>query len=125
VSKDEVTAVRLYEQACQGKYLLGCTILGAMVSSGQGAPNSCTMLGSMYELRRKPADPATAAVYYQKGCDGGHGDGCTQLNELYRSGQGVTQDAARADELWQLGCRRGSAACKQGQPPDPPAAWLQ
>jgi TPR repeat protein len=136
VPKDEATSARLYEQACQGKYLPGCTILGSLYLSGQGVPasierastvwrhacdagepGSCTMLGVLYELRRKPADPATAAVYYQKGCDGGHGDGCTQLSKLYRSGQGVTRDAARADELWQLGCKRGSAACKQDQPP--------
>jgi TPR repeat protein len=136
VPKDEATAVQLYEQACQGKDLLGCTILGSMVASGQGVPasierastiwrqacdagepNSCTLLGAMYELRRVPKDPATAAVYYQKGCDGGHGDGCTQLSKLYRSGLGVPQDAARADELWQLGCKRGSGACKQGQQP--------
>ena len=136
VPKDEATAVRLYEQACQGKYLLGCTYLGMMVASGQGVPasierastiwrhacdsgepNACTMLGAIYELRHVPKDPATAAVYYQKGCDGGHGDGCIQLSKLYRSGLGVRQDAARADELWQLGCKRGSAACKQDQPP--------
>jgi tetratricopeptide (TPR) repeat protein len=136
VPKDEAIAVRLYEQACQGKDLLGCTILGSMVVSGQGVPasierattiwrhacdagepNACTMLGAMYELRRVPKDPATAAVYYQKGCNGGHGDGCTQLSKLYRGGVGVPQDAAKADELWQLGCKRGSAACKQGQLP--------
>jgi tetratricopeptide (TPR) repeat protein len=136
VPKDEATAVRLYERACQGKDLLGCTYLGMMVASGQGVPasierastiwqhacdagepNSCTMLGAMYELRRVPKDPATAAVYYQKGCNGGHGDGCTQLSKLYRSGLGVPQDAAKADELWQLGCKRGSSHCKQGQPP--------
>jgi TPR repeat protein len=136
VQKDEAISARLHEQACQGKYLLSCTILGSLYLSGQGVPasverasaiwrqacdagepGSCTMLGVLYELRRKPADPATAAVYYQKGCDGGHGDGCTQLSKLYRSGQGVTQDAARADQLWQLGCKRGSAACKQDQQP--------
>ena len=55
-------------------------------------------------------------MYYQKGCDGGHADPCTQLSKLYRSGLGVPQDAARADELWQLGCKRGSDACTQGQP---------
>ena len=136
VPKDEATAVRLYEQACQGKDLLGCSVLGSLYASGQGVPasieramaiwqhacdagepNSCTLLGAMYELRRVPKDPATAAVYYQKGCDGGHAAGCTQLSKLYRSGLGVPQDATRADELWQLGCKRDSAACEQGQPP--------
>lgn len=135
VPKDEATSARLHEQACRGKFLLGCSVLGSLYLSGQGVPasieqasaiwqyacdagepGSCTLLGVLYELRRKPADPATAAVYYQKGCNGGHGDGCTQLSKLYRSGLGVPQDAARADELWQLGCKRGSAACKQGQP---------
>ncbi|MCM2311236.1 MAG: tetratricopeptide repeat protein [Steroidobacteraceae bacterium] len=136
VPKDEATSARLYEQACQGKLLIGCTLLGMQISTGQGVPqsyerattiwrnacdagepNSCTMLGAMYELRRVPKDPATAAVYYQKGCNGGHGDGCTQLSKLYRSGLGVPQDAAKADELWQLGCKRGSSHCEQGQPP--------
>ena len=136
VPKNEATAVRLYEQACLGKDLHGCSVLGSLYASGQGVPasieramaiwrqacdagepNSCTLLGAMYELRRVPKDPATAAVYYQKGCDGGHAAGCTQLSKLYRSGLGVPQDTARADELWQLGCKRDSAACEQGQPP--------
>jgi Sel1 repeat len=43
----------------------------------------------------------------QKGCDGGDAQGCFNLGLMYANGEGVTQDKARAAQLFQQACDGG------------------
>jgi hypothetical protein len=49
-----------------------------------------------------------AASLAKKACDEGNANGCSNLGNLYRNGNGVPQDAAKAREYLQKGCARGS-----------------
>ena len=83
-TQDFARAASLYEQACDGGEMRGCTNLGF----------------------------ARAASLYEQACDGGEVRGCTNLGRMYRDGQGVTQDFARAATLWQQACDGGEVeAC--------------
>ncbi len=55
-------------------------------------------------------DPSKAAVYYDKGCEGGEPSGCANLALLYRDGTGVPADRDKAAELLARACRLGDAA---------------
>lgn len=54
-----------------------------------------------------------ATAYLGGACDAGEGLACSELAGLYRRGNGVPRDPARATELLRRGCRLGAAhACK-------------
>ena len=44
---------------------------------------------------------------YQQACDGGDMLGCNELGVMYGTGEGVTQDLARAATLYQQACDGG------------------
>jgi TPR repeat protein len=55
---------------------------------------------------------ATAAKYYQKGCEGRNLRGCHRLGALYEKGLGVAKDQSKALALYQDACSKGFAdAC--------------
>ena len=60
---------------------------------------SCAILGDIYN----------AIQDYKKACDLGHAGGCNNLGVLYKNGQGVRQDYAKASELFQKACNLGHA----------------
>jgi hypothetical protein len=53
----------LFQKACDGGYMQGCTMLGRLYEDGQGVTE----------------DQALARTLYQKACDGGNQDACTSL----------------------------------------------
>ena len=54
-------------------------------------------------------DYQKAAQLYQKACDGGNANGCSNLGVLYAGSQGVRQDYQKATELFQKTCDGGDA----------------
>src|SRR5262245_18529606 len=58
-----------------------------------------------------PAKPS-AAPMYQKGCDGGDGEGCYQLARLYNHGTDLARDPGRVVVFLTRGCELGNGkAC--------------
>ena len=55
----------------------------------------------------KKGDYQKAAELYQKACDGGSADGCSNLGVLYAKGRGANQDYQKAAELYQKACDLG------------------
>jgi hypothetical protein len=67
--------------------------------------------------RNTPADPAKAAPFLRRACDGKLAQACGDLAYLYQRGEGVAQDAAMARRLYKQGCDGGYAqACKMVSP---------
>lgn len=72
---------------------------------------ACSNMGISYKFPaygRYSTDSAIAAIFYKKGCDVGHGLGCTNLGFLYENGDGVEEDKAKARTLYQKGCENGN-----------------
>src|SRR5579863_5083081 len=56
----------------------------------------------------------SSLALFQKACEGGSGDGCENLGNLYALGQGVDKNIAKAAELYTHGCELGGAgACNE------------
>jgi hypothetical protein len=63
-----------------------------------------------------------AGSLYDRACQGGNAQGCSNLGNLLVQGLGVTQDTARGIELLRKGCKMGNEwGCnelrRQGQEP--------
>ena len=102
VTKDGPAAVALLKQVCEGKldrpYAGGCVSLGILYEGGVGVTR----------------DPATAAKYFQLGCDHGALTGCAGMARLLAEGLGVPKDTARAVALVESGCKTNDAvSCDQ------------
>ena len=93
---DYLKVVELFQKACDGGYIPGCTRLGDLYDKGLGVKQDSTL----------------AASLYQKACDGNDATGCASLGNLYLVGQGVEQDLQNALKLLQKACDAGSgSAC--------------
>jgi hypothetical protein len=68
----------------------------------------------MYQLGESVAQDFERAVFvFQRGCEGGLPEACTNLAFMYETGSGVTQDPARAFGLYQAACEGGEMlACR-------------
>lgn len=53
--------------------------------------------------------PETVARYMAASCQGGNASGCTSIGFLHENGLGISQDAARAADLYAQGCDGGEA----------------
>jgi TPR repeat protein len=96
VTQDYARAAQLYDQACQGGYMRGCSNLGVMHRDGQGVTQ----------------DYARAAQLYEQACQGGYMGGCLNLGAAYYNGEGVSRDVDRALTLMRRACEGGNAqAC--------------
>ncbi len=84
VEQDYIKAEEFYRKSCNG-----------------GNPWGCIGLGDVYKKEKKFLQ---AKEIWSKTCDEGHPEGCTNLGTLYYSGQGMTQDYAKAKELFTKGC---------------------
>ena len=85
---DDAQIAALFEAACTGGDLLGCSQFGFRLELGQGVG----------------LDVSRAADLYRRACDGGEPQGCSYLGEIYRSGLGARPDMAEALRLFDLGC---------------------
>jgi len=72
----------------------------------------------MYQLGESVAQDFERAVFvFQRGCEGGLPEACTNLAFMYETGSGVTQDPARAFGLYQAACEGGemlASRCPDG-----------
>jgi len=80
----------------------------------EGRAESCTSVGVQTAAgtfgRKK--DPKAAIPFLQQGCQGGDPYGCEQLGVMYQHGRGVTQDHAKARQLYEQACAKQEAnAC--------------
>jgi len=58
-------------------------------------------------------DKVEAAELFNKACNGGDMDGCTNLGFMYEKGDGVRQNTSRAKELYGKACDlRFEEGCK-------------
>lgn len=76
-----------------------------------GSPLSCEAAGT-YAMNGSGGvarDPARAAGFWRRACDGGQMAGCRGLGILHAVGAGVTQDFARAETLFRRACSGGDA----------------
>ena len=133
VEQDDVEAVRLYRQACEGGDMLGCSNLGVMYERGTGVDQDyaqavrlyrqaceggvmrgCAYLGVMYaEGRGVERDDAEAVRLYRQACEGGEMTGCGNLGIQYEYGRGVDQDIDEAQRLYKKACDGGQElACE-------------
>jgi TPR repeat protein len=130
VPADIERAKALYDRACQGGVVQGCSSLAAIemregggdkvraaghfrTACDAGDAAGCTNLASMYALGQGvERDLARAAALLERACGAGLGVGCARLAEAYDRGEGVTADATRAAALRTDACRKGFApAC--------------
>jgi TPR repeat protein len=84
-AKDEAAARPVLERAC-----------------GASDAEACRLVGGFLER-----DPARAADYDRRACDGGNGTACDSLALHFEKGDGVPRDLPRAAELRTRGCKLG------------------
>src|ERR1035441_10671873 len=87
------SARSLYQKACAGGVMLGCTRLGLIYD---WPPSNVW-----------PPAFNNAVILYQKACDGGDMWGCNNLAVSYESGRGVIKDHSRSIALFQKACLGG------------------
>ncbi len=129
VTRVDVYAVQLFNQACRGGNANGCTHLGFMHHMGRGIAQSavraaqlynqgcdgrdaqgCTYLGVMYrDGVGVEQNEVQATQLLKQGCDGADASGCTILGSMYENSRGIAQDYVRAAQLYKQGCDGGYA----------------
>lgn len=95
VPKDDATARKYFQRACDLKDANGCWYYGDALA------------------RSVPKDDAKAFLAYQKGCDlGGDVNVCDSLGEAYEYGRGVAVDKTKALAAFDRGCSFGRPGAK-------------
>jgi TPR repeat protein len=120
-TKNYSKALGIYRRACDGGYPQSCTSLAYMYKKGRGvAPNpakaraiymkacndgyvyGCTAAGNYTK----------AAQLRQQKCDAGDLYACNSLAYMYKKGQGVPLNAAKASAIYRRSCNMGNiSAC--------------
>jgi TPR repeat protein len=90
-------------------------------STAAAAATASTSTGAAASSGGATASPSTGAASgasslaadgYQRACDGGESNACSQLADMYAQGRGVPMDLARAIALYLRACDRGlNVAC--------------
>ncbi|MHA1565843.1 MAG: tetratricopeptide repeat protein [Alphaproteobacteria bacterium] len=127
---DKVRARALYDQACDGGDATSCYYAGLMFSAGDGGAQDKKRARVLSDLAckggvargcgatssaaaSKVPSPSMSArqVTLDQGCRAGKATYCTALGFVFYNGdQGVSQDKARARELFERACKGGDAA---------------
>lgn len=98
---DAALAADHYRLACKaGVYEYGCKALHQI---GIGF-----LKGKDHRGRKATEDHGKAAEVFDYSCAGNYGPGCTSLGKAFLEGDGVAKNAIRANELFILGCEKGS-----------------
>jgi TPR repeat protein len=92
VAKDYARATGLFQRACDGGYVDGCT-----------------KLGNAYWGSGVFKDKYLATDLYQKTCNAGNAEGCFGLGLSYREGYGVLKNFAAAAQSFRKACKGGFA----------------
>lgn len=91
------------DAAGQGWLERGCAL---------GDPTACYHLGLFDQVGHQGEASEDARKYYERACNWHHGRACHRLGRLYRTGQGVAVDPARALAYYRRGCGYlGADAC--------------
>lgn len=120
VTADGPLAVRIWERACETGAGADCYEAGLAYRDGElvgadaaraldlfrrgcvrGSPAACEE-GAELLLDHGAADDALGL--YADGCEGGRGETCTRMGDVWRDGDGVTADPARAVAAYRAGC---------------------
>lgn len=125
------TAFGLFTRACQANDPFGCGWLAELhlamrkfdlvyadweKACGLGLSASCAKLGiALVEgSKGSPTAPEKAPPWLERGCDGGIGQACLRLGQLYMMGKVLPQDPPRARAHFERGCEGGSiVSCVQ------------
>ena len=132
--RDEPRGVALLTTACEGEVALACLAalrwladrahaadvpggtelrgrLDAEYDCLQGTAESCFVVGLSFSSGRAPfpRDLALSAAAYQRGCNLGHGSGCSNLGDAYEYGNGAPRDLPQAATLYARACRVGTS----------------
>jgi hypothetical protein len=76
---------------------------------------ACNAAGVLLEFDSgTTSDPALAATYYRRACDGNYGPGCNNLAWLYLRGNGVARDQPQAMVLFMAAFDAARLACARG-----------
>ncbi|HEU0032085.1 MAG TPA: tetratricopeptide repeat protein [Kofleriaceae bacterium] len=133
LKKDRAGAIQLLDRGCQAGDGAACVDLGVAklgdkktegdaqyafrrACYGGGEVEGCAWLGTLYAEGKGGLSKSgkLASAFFEKGCKDGSGRACDGLAELYKSGTGVTKDAAKAKELFAKACAAGhQPACKK------------
>ncbi len=94
---------RSLEEACHRGGARGCLDF-YKEACAQGEAEGCYTLGAILQLGVAFAeqDPVQARLYFGKACELGHAPGCCMLERIWRTGDGVERDDARADDYLKL-----------------------
>jgi uncharacterized protein len=106
---DMAHAQELYKKSCAAEETDACTILA--LDKGCETRESCLDLADLCSDHLSGfsvlAEPALARVPCEKACQGGVGEACDNLAEMYQDGSGVPRDAAQAAALRKRACSLG------------------
>ncbi|MEZ4448787.1 MAG: tetratricopeptide repeat protein [Nannocystaceae bacterium] len=121
---DDAGAREPLERTCEDGDPFGCYRLGELLREGRGGPADPDKAVELYEkacdgdlgegcerraviAAEREEPPKVILDYAQKACDKARPLGCSRAGELYRVGNGVTQDLIRATDLYEKGCFLG------------------
>jgi len=120
VAQDFARAAALYERVCEAGVAEVCNRLGQIYERVPGFESEEKRVADLYE-RACTAGSANgclhfglvqagrdqfeqAAMLFERACVGADNQGCHELAGLYRRGEGVQQDVARATALYDQAC---------------------
>lgn len=117
------TRVQELTRECDAKNWQSCVLLGFRYRDGEGVPKDpvkagalqekacnagygggCVSLAFLWEDGALGDDVAKVIRLRIRGCELKDGSGCHHLGQMYLTGEGVTQDVARAIKLYEQAC---------------------
>lgn len=117
VPKDEARAVHLFDKACREGAMPACGRLGEhLIKQKQTAEGLALLTKSCNAgwftgcaiLADNTPKKSDVIPRLRRACDGGSGEGCWSLGQLYSEGVGVPQSDTEAFKYFALGCDAGA-----------------
>jgi hypothetical protein len=96
-------AKKEYDRALS-RLAAGCDVEGA-----QNRGLACNLAGAIHsDGLGHPRDPKKAFPFFEKACNAGSADGCSNAGNALKSGRGIPRDTTKADEMFAKACKHGS-----------------
>lgn len=117
-----VLAAQTYEKACARGHQDSCASLGSRYAKGEGVARDHDRANALLKgacdaglggacanyaaqcVNGCGGAPADGMAYYQRACDHGSRDACTQVARFHEIGDGVPKDVERARKVYEDGC---------------------
>ncbi len=128
---DETKSVEYFRKGCDMQHGEACFLLSDLAEKGKLKPSAtekqrssldylklscdleyalgCAQTGLYLHSKAKKKNPLRAAAYWERGCDLGNAQSCSELGELYFKGDAVAQDPVLTIKYLQRGCHGGSS----------------